>query len=149
MSNNAQVTIVGNIARDPEMRFTPNGAAVANFGVAVNRRWFDKKANDWAEEVSFFDVVAWRDLAENVADSITKGMRVVVVGRLEQRTWETQDNEKRSKVEIVADEVAPSLRWSTASITRNERDSGGAQGAGSNSGQQNAAQAPYGDEEPF
>ncbi len=103
------VTIVGNVTRDPELRFTPSGAPVCNFGVAWNT-----KSKSGEESVSFFDVACWRDLAENVAESITKGMRVVIYGRLDQRSWESQEGERRSKVELVADEVAPSLRWATA-----------------------------------
>ncbi|MEE2768851.1 MAG: single-stranded DNA-binding protein [Actinomycetota bacterium] len=109
------VTIVGNVTRDPELRFTQGGAAVANFGVAWNM-----KNRDGEESVSFFDVTCWRSLAENVAESITKGTRVVIYGRLDHRTWETQDGEKRSKVEVIADEVAPSLRWATSEVSRNE-----------------------------
>ena len=113
------VTVVGNVTRDPELRFTPGGAAVASFGLAWNR----KGQND-EEIVSFFDVTCWRNLAENVAESITKGSRVIVYGRLDQRSWENQEGERRSKVEIVADDVAPSLVWATAEITRGTRSSG-------------------------
>ena len=118
------VELVGNLTRAPELRFTPSGAAVANFGLAVNRRWRNQQSNEWEEQTSFFDVVCWRDLAENVAESLDRGTRVLVVGRLEQRSWENQDGEKRSKVEVVADEVGPSLRWATASISKNERRGG-------------------------
>lgn len=116
------VTICGNLTRDPELRFMQSGTALAQFGVAVNRRW--KKGNEWEEETSFFDVTCWRELAENVTESLTKGARVVVSGRLEQRSWETDSGDKRSKVEIVADDVAPSLRWATAVVTRTERSDG-------------------------
>ena len=120
------VTVVGNVTRDPELRFTNNGQATAQFGIAVNRRWQNRQTQEWEEAVSYFDVVCWREMAENVSESLTKGTRVVVSGRLDQRSWETQDGDKRSKIEIVADEVAPSLRWATASITRNQRgDAGG------------------------
>jgi single-strand DNA-binding protein len=122
MSSNA--TIVGNLTRDPELRFTPNGSQVATFGVAVNRRWRGQNG-DWQENVSFFNVTCWNDLAENVASTLQKGNRVLVSGRLEQRSWETQQGEKRSTVEIVADEVGPSLRWASAEIQRNERREGG------------------------
>lgn len=114
------VTLIGNVTRDPELRFMPTGAALASFGVAVNRRW--KKGDDWEEEVHFFDVTAWRDLAEHIAESVVKGTRVVVVGRLQQRRWETDSGESRSKVEVVAVEVAPSLRWATAVVSRVGRD---------------------------
>lgn len=110
------VTIVGNITRDPELRFTPGGSAVANFGLAWNKR--NKDGEDTA---CFFDITAWNQLAENVSESLSKGMRVVVYGRLDHRTWQTNEGDKRSKVEIIADEIAPSLRWATAEVTRNER----------------------------
>jgi single-strand DNA-binding protein len=113
------VTLSGNLTRDPELRFTTNGTALATFGLAVNRR---KKVGDtWEDEVSFFDVVAWQTLAENVAESLTKGTRVVVTGSLTQRSWETDSGETRSRVEVVAAEVGPSLRWASATVTRNER----------------------------
>jgi single-strand DNA-binding protein len=101
---------------------------VVNFGLAVNRRWRNQQSNEWEEQTSFFDVVCWRDLAENVAESLDRGARVMVVGRLEQRSWETQEGEKRSKVEVVADEVGPSLRWATAQVMKNERRGGGGDG---------------------
>ena len=145
MGFNNTVTVVGNVTRDPELRFTPNGAAVASFGLAWNR----KGQND-EEVVSFFDVTCWSGLAENVAESITKGSRVVVYGRLDQRSWENQDGERRSKVEIVADDVAPSLRWATVEITRNEfrgGDDGGS--AAPSGGGGRAASTPQTDEEPF
>lgn len=130
MASENTVELIGNITRDPELRFTPSGAAVANFGLAVNRRWMNRQTNQWDEQTSFFDVVCWRELAENVAESLTKGSRVMVVGRLEQRSWETQEGDKRSKVEVVADEIGPSLRWATAQVTRNERRDGGSGGGG-------------------
>jgi single-strand DNA-binding protein len=118
-------TITGNLTREPEIRYTREGQATAQLGVAVNRRWQDRTTQEWQESTSFFDVTCWRDLAENVALSLTKGMRVVVTGRLEQRTWETEDGEHRSKVEITADEVGPSLRFATADVQRVERRSAG------------------------
>src|SRR5437762_1249814 len=128
------VTIVGNITRDPEIRYTAGGAAKATFGVAVSRRWQNRQSQEWEEQTSFFNVVCWREMAENVSESLAKGARVVVTGRLEQRSWETENGEKRSVVEIVADEVGPSLRWATAAVTRNERRGGGDFGGGGNSG---------------
>jgi single-strand DNA-binding protein len=128
MSGNS-ITIVGNITRDPELRFTPSGQANARLGVAVNRRWQDRNSGEWNEATSFFDVICWRELAENVSESLKRGTRVIVTGRLEQRTWE-QDGNKRSVVEIIADEVAPSLRWATAKVEKTERRSGGDQGGG-------------------
>jgi single-strand DNA-binding protein len=153
MSGNS-ITIVGNITRDPELRFTPSGQANARLGVAVNRRWQDRNSGEWQEATSFFDVICWRELAENVSESLKRGTRVVVTGRLEQRTWE-QDGNKRSVVEIVADEVAPSLRWATAKVEKTERRGGGDQGGGgggSGFGRSAPAEpAPYDDfgDEPF
>jgi len=127
------VTIVGNLTRDPEIRYTTGGAAKASFGVAVSRRWQNRQSQEWEEQTSFFNVVCWREMAENVAESLGKGSRVMVTGRLEQRSWETENGDKRSVVEIVADEVGPSLRWATAAVNRNERRGGGAGSAGGGS----------------
>ena len=129
------VTVVGNLTRDPEIRYTTGGAAKASFGMAVSRRWQNRQSQEWEEQTSFFNVVCWREMAENVSESLGKGSRVVVTGRLEQRSWETENGDKRSVVEIVADEVGPSLRWATAQVTRNERRGGGDfGGAGSGGG---------------
>lgn len=144
MSSN--VTIIGNATSDPTLRFTPSGAGVTSFGVAVNRRWLNKTTNDWDEQTSFFDVKCWGDLGEHVAESVQKGTRVVVTGRLEQSSWENDQGEKRSKVEIVADDVAPSLRWATATVNKVERTSGGQYNAPANS----APAAPaYDGTDPF
>ena len=121
MSNGNHITIVGNLTRDPELRFTPSGQATATFGVAVNRRWQNRQTQEWEEATSFFDVVSWGQLAENTAQSLTRGTRVMVSGRLDQRTWENQEGEKRSKIEITADEIGPTLRWATVTVTKNER----------------------------
>ena len=115
------VTITGNLTREPELRFTPTGQATATFGIAVNRTWTDRQSQERKESTSFFDIVAWGSLAENAATSLTKGARVVVTGRLDQRSWESAEGDKRSKVEITADDLAPSLRWATAQVTRKER----------------------------
>ena len=123
MAQDNTVTIVGNLTREPELRFTPTGQATASFGVAVNRTWTDRASQERREQTSFLDVVCWGTLAENAATSLSRGTRVVVTGRLDQRTWETQEGDKRSKVEITADEIAPSLRWATVHVTRNERRS--------------------------
>ncbi len=142
------VTVVGNITRDPELRFTQGGMAVANFGVAWNKR-----KQDGEDEVSFFDVSCFRQLAENVAESLTKGSRVVIYGTLSQRSWENQEGERRSKVEIIADDVAPSLRWASAEIRKNEFKGGGggaSQGGGADRSVSNAPAPAYDmDEEPF
>lgn len=165
MATDNTVTITGNATREPEVRFTQGGSQVASFGVAVNRRWQNRQSGEWEESVSYFDVNCWNQLAANVAESVGRGTRVTVTGRLDQRSWETPQGDRRSKVEIVADDVAVSLRWATAQVTKNERDSGGGRGSGYG-GQQNyrdrsggrdfggggAADAPptYNpDEEPF
>lgn len=127
MSENS-ITVVGNLTRDPELRFTQTGRARALLGIAVNRRWRNRQTNEWEEQASFFNVICWAELAEHVAESLAKGHRVVVTGRLEQRNFETTDGQERNLVEIVADEVSPSLRWATAVITRTERKNGGKSG---------------------
>ena len=160
MSTGNNITLVGNLTRDPELRFTPSGQARAQLGIAVNRRWQNRQTSEWEEKVSFFNVVCWREMAENAAASLGKGTRVVVTGRLEQRSYETQDGEKRSVVEVIADEIGPSLRWAEAQVTRNERrqadgNSGGGDFGGSGGGSrpvpnEDAYAAPaYSDEEPF
>jgi single-strand DNA-binding protein len=146
------VTITGSLTRDPELRFTTGGKGIASFGVAVNRRY--QVNNEWQEQTSFFNVSAWGTLGENAAASLTKGTRVIVTGRLEQRQYETKEGEKRSVVEIIADEIGPSLRWARAEVERVAREGGaGGQGGGGNgsgNGSFNRAPDPvYGDEEPF
>jgi single-strand DNA-binding protein len=150
----SSVNLIGNITRDPELRFTPSGQAVATFGLAVSRRWQNRQTQAWEESTSFFDVVCWGSLAENVSDSLPKGARVVVTGRLDQRSWETQDGEKRSKIEVVADEVGPSLRWAIArpeKVDRRNGQSGGPSGGPSGGqerpwqGGQQGGPPPHGD----
>ena len=145
------VTLVGNITRDPELRFTPSGQAIATFGMAVNRRY--QKNGQWEEQTSFFNVTAWGQLGENASNSLRKGARILVSGRLEQRSWETQEGEKRSVVEVVADEIGPSLRWATVEITKNERrEAGESSGGGASRPASNEPAPAYtggGDEEPF
>jgi single-strand DNA-binding protein len=156
MSAGNSITIVGNITRDPELRYTPTGQANVRLGVAVNRKWQDKNSGEWQEATSFFDVIAWREMAENVNESLKKGARIIVTGRLEQRTWEQEGN-KRSVVEIIADEIAPSLRWATAKVEKTERRGGDQGGGGGGSGFSRSAPAaeqqpaPYDDfgDEPF
>ncbi len=153
MAIDNNVSVTGNATREPELRFTPSGQAVANFGIAVNRRWQNRQTQEWEESVSFFDITCWSTLAENVAESLAKGTRVTITGRLDQRSWETQDGDKRSKVEIVADDVAVSLRWATADVMKNERFDGGGGGGASRPAQGgggNNQPPPYNpDEEPF
>ncbi len=158
--NGNSVTLVGNVTRDPELRFTASGQATASFGLAVNRVWNDRQTNEKKEAVSFFDIVCWREMAENASESLSKGSRVLVTGRLEQRSWET-NGEKRSKIEVVADEIGPSLRWASAVVTKNERRSGDGAGQGGPPPRQNGGGGGYGqagsqgasgygpDEEPF
>lgn len=125
MASMSQTVIVGNLTDDPELRYTPNGAAVVKFRVAVNRRYKDA-SGEWKDgDTSYFTVNAWRTLAENVAESLTRGANVIVVGRLQMRSWETQEGEKRTVYEIEADEVGPSLRWATAKVEKQGRSSAG------------------------
>ncbi len=119
MSTNS-VTLVGNLVDDPELRFTPSGVAMAKVRFAVSRRYQDRN-QEWQEETSFFGGTCWREMAENVAESLRKGSRVIVVGRLEQRSWETQEGDKRSVVEVRIDEIGPSVRWATATVTKTPR----------------------------
>lgn len=128
MANGNTVTIAGNLTRDPEMRFTPNGAGQATLGLAVSRRYQDRNG-EWQEESGFYNVKCWGSLAENV-QSLQKGTRVIVTGRLEWRQYETQQGEKRTVVDIVADEVGASLRWARVDVHRNERRTPGYEGGG-------------------
>jgi single-strand DNA-binding protein len=117
----SSVTLTGNLTRDPELRVARDGQAVANFGMAVNRRWQPRGSEAWEESTSFFEVVCWRDLAEHVALSLARGCRVIVTGRLEQRSWEAETGERRSRVEVTAEDIGPSLRFATAEVARAER----------------------------
>jgi single-strand DNA-binding protein len=153
------ITVVGNLTADPELRFTPSGAAVANFTVASTPRTFDKQSQEWKDgNTLFMRCSVWREQAENVAESLTRGTRVVVTGRLEQRSYETKEGENRTVVEMQADEVAPSLRYAQASIRKQQRGSSGGggfgggtyggRGAGSNDDPWSQGGNP-GDEPPF
>jgi single-strand DNA-binding protein len=150
MSNS--VTLVGNLVEDPELRFTASGVAMARVRLAVSRRYRDRN-EEWQEETGFFGGTCWREVAENISESLSKGDRVFVTGRLEQRNWETNEGEKRSVVEVKIDEIGPSLRWATAQVTKTPRSGGG--GNGSYGGGGSAPAAPvarddYGpDEAPF
>jgi single-strand DNA-binding protein len=144
MASDNTVTLVGNITDDPELRFTPSGAAVANFTVAVNRR-YKNQDGQWEDKLDgFFRCNCWRDMAENVAESLKKGSRVVVVGRLQQRSWDDQDGNKRSSFEIQVDEVGPSLRWASASITKSQRSGAAPAASGGGGGGDWGAPAPVG-----
>jgi single-strand DNA-binding protein len=150
MSQGNSVTIVGNLTDDPELRFTANGAAVANFRIAVSRRIRDPQTNEWKDgDTSFFRVNVWRQLAENVAESLSRGMRVLVTGTLRMRSWETQEGEKRSVVEIEAEEVGPSLRWATAKVEKTSRSESSSGGAAASTGSDWGADAPVAEEVPF
>src|SRR5207247_10122014 len=120
MANGNTVTVVGNLTRDPELRYTPSGASNTRFGVAVNRRWMDRNTNEWQEATSFFDVVCWREMAENVSESHAKGSRVVVTGRLEQRGYEDRDGHRRNVVELIAVQAGPSPPFASAPVPKND-----------------------------
>src|SRR3954451_18812211 len=134
MAGETPITVVGNLTADPELRFTPSGAAVANFTVASTPRTFDRQSNEWKDgEALFLNCSVWRQAAENAAESLTRGMRVIVSGRLKARSYETREGEKRTVFEIEVDEVAPSLKYATAKVTKTSR-SGGGQGFQSGGG---------------
>ena len=134
MAGETVITVVGNLVDDPELRFTPSGAAVANFRIASTPRTFDRQSNEWKDgEALFLSCSVWRQAAENVAESLQKGMRVVVQGRLKQRSYETREGEKRTVVELDVEEVGPSLKYATAKVARVQR-SGGGGGYGSQGG---------------
>jgi single-strand DNA-binding protein len=149
--NGAQVAFVGTLGRDPELRFTTGGRAVANCSMAVSRRF--QRNGEWEEQTSWFNLTIWGDIGENAATSLVKGSRVMVMGRLEQRSWETEEGEKRTVIDLIVDEIGPSLRWATCQIERTQRSSGDGGYTGDNSGgsqQRSTYSEPiYGDEEPF
>jgi single-strand DNA-binding protein len=148
MASDNTVTLTGNITDDPELRFTPGGAAVANFTVAVNRRYRNNDGQ-WEDKLDgFFRCNCWRDMAENVAESLQKGTRVVVVGRLQQRTWEDAEGNKRSAFEVQVDEIGPSLRWASAQVTKSSRSSAAGSGGDWSGGAQSAQGAPVGAASP-
>jgi single-strand DNA-binding protein len=132
MANETVITVVGNLTADPELRFTPSGAAVTNFTVASTPRTFDRNSNEWKDgEALFLRCNIWRQAAENVAESLTRGARVLVTGRLKQRSFETREGEKRTVIEMDVDEIGPSLRWATAKVNRASRGSSSGNGFGS------------------
>jgi single-strand DNA-binding protein len=136
MAGDTQITVVGNLVDDPELRFTPSGAAVANFRIASTPRTFDRQSNEWKDgEALFLSCSVWRQAAENVAESLQKGMRVVVQGNLRSRQYETREGEKRTVFEIQVDEVGPSLRYATAKVTRTQRSGGSSYGGQQGGGQ--------------
>lgn len=146
MAGETVITVVGNLVDDPELRFTPSGAAVANFRIASTPRTFDKQTNEWKDgEGLFLSCAIWRQAAENVAESLQKGMRVVVQGRLKQRSYETREGEKRTVYELDVEEVGPSLKYATAKVTRTTRSGGG----GGYSGGGQGGGAPAGGDDPW
>ena len=133
MAGETPITLVGNLTADPELRFTPSGAAVANFTVASTPRNFDRQTNEWRDgDAMFLNCAVWRQAAENVAESLQKGMRVIVSGRLKSRSYETREGEKRTVFEVDVDEIGPALKYATAKVTRTS--GGGGQGGGRQSG---------------
>ncbi len=135
MAGDTTITVVGNLTADPELRFTPSGAAVANFTVASTPRIYDRQSGEWKDgEALFLRCSIWREAAENVAESLTRGSRVIVTGRLKQRSFETREGEKRTVIEVEVDEIGPSLRYATAKVNKASRGGGGGGGFGSGGG---------------
>lgn len=142
MAGETVITVVGNLVDDPELRFTPSGAAVANFRIASTPRTFDRQTNEWKDgDALFLSCSVWRQAAENVAESLQRGMRVIVQGRLKQRSYETREGEKRTVVELEVDEVGPALAFATAKVTRASRSGGGGGGYGGGGGQSRPQQS--------
>ena len=149
MAGETIITVVGNLTDDPELRFTPSGAAVANFTVASTPRTFDKNSNEWVDqEAMFLRCSIWRQAAENVAESLQRGMRVVVHGRLKARTYETREGEKRTVFEIDVEEIGPSLKFATAKVNRTSRQGGGGGYSGGGGGQGGGPAAGQGGAQP-
>jgi len=135
MAGETTITVIGNLTNDPELRFTPSGSAVANFTIASTPRTFDRQSNEWKDgETLFLRAAVWREAAENVAESLTKGMRVIVTGRLKSRSYETKEGEKRTVIELEVDEIGPSLRYANAKVNRTQRSGGQGGFGGGNSG---------------
>ena len=125
MAGETTITVIGNMVSDPELRFTPSGSAVANFTIASTPRTFDRQSNEWKDgDTLFLRASVWREYAENVAESLTKGMGVIVTGRLKSRSYETKEGEKRTVIELEVDEIGPSLKWATAKVNRVQRSGG-------------------------
>jgi len=139
MAGETVITVVGNLTNDPELRFTPSGSAVANFTIASTPRTFDRQTNDWKDgETLFLRASVWREAAENVAETLTKGTRVVAQGRLKSRSYDTKEGEKRTVMELEVDEIGPSLRYASAKVTRAQRSGGGNSGGFGNAGNSNS-----------
>jgi len=149
MAGETVITVVGNLTDDPELRFTPSGAAVANFTVASTPRTFDKNTNEWKDgDALFLRCSIWRQSAENVAESLTRGMRVIVSGRLRQRSYETKEGEKRTVIELDVDEVGPSLKYASAKVNRTQRGSSTGGGFGASGSDAAATDDPWGSAPP-
>jgi single-strand DNA-binding protein len=134
MAGETVITLIGNLTNDPELRFTPSGSAVANFTIASTPRTFDRNTNEWKDgETLFLRAAVWKEAAENVAESLAKGMRVIVSGRLKSRSYDTKEGEKRTVIELEVDEIGPSLKYANAKVNRTQR-SGGQNGQGGNGG---------------
>ncbi|UVK62287.1 ssDNA binding protein [Arthrobacter phage NathanVaag] len=145
MAGETTITVIGNLTNDPELRFTPSGSAVANFTIASTPRTFDRQANEWKDgETLFLRASVWRETAENVAESLLKGMEVIAVGRLKSRSYETKEGEKRTVIELEVDSIGPSLRWMTAQLKRVQRGNGNNNGGGGFGGGQGAPQGGQG-----
>lgn len=150
MANDTTITVIGNLTNDPELRFTPAGAAVANFTIASTPRTFDRNSNEWKDgETLFLRASVWREAAENVAESLTKGMRVIVEGRLKSRSYETKEGEKRTAIELEVDEIGPSLKYANAKVNRTQRSGdGGGQASGGGFGNSQASGGEWGGSAP-
>lgn len=135
MAGDTEITVIGNLTADPELRFTPSGSAVANFQIASTPRTLDRQSNEWKDgETLFLRASIWREAAENVAESLQKGMRVIVQGRLKSRSYDTKEGEKRTVMELEVDEIGPSLRYANAKVNRTQRSNQGGQQQGNNQG---------------
>jgi single-strand DNA-binding protein len=144
MAGETVITVVGNLTADPELRFTPSGAAVASFTIASTPRTYDRNTNEWKDgEALFLRCSIWRQAAENVAESLTRGMRVVASGRLKQRSYETREGEKRTVIELDVEEIGPSLKYASAKVNKTQRGSGGGGFGASGSGGGGAAEDPW------
>lgn len=150
MSGETTITVIGNLTNDPELRFTPSGSAVANFTIASTPRTFDRQSNEWKDgETLFLRASVWREAAENVAESLTKGMRVIVTGRLKSRSYDTKEGEKRTVIELEVDEIGPSLRYANAKVNRSQRSNQDGQAGGGFGNHANRAGQPAAQDDPW
>ncbi|MFJ5958202.1 single-stranded DNA-binding protein [Paenarthrobacter sp. NPDC092416] len=150
MAGETTITVIGNLTNDPELRFTPSGSAVANFTIASTPRTFDRQSNEWKDgETLFLRASVWREAAENVAESLTKGTRVIVSGRLKSRSYETKEGEKRTVIELEVDEIGPSLRYANAKVNRTQRSNNQGEGNAGGFGNQNNTSQPAQQDDPW